>query len=73
MPKELAKEIREAFRWKEEGWGRMKVTMKVGNTEWKTSIWFDKKQDTYWFPIKAAIRKKENIELDKEIAVTVWL
>lgn len=73
FPKELSKEIRELFKWKEEGWGRMKVTLKVGSTEWKTSIWFDTKQETYWFPVKAAIRKKENIEENKDLKVCIWL
>jgi hypothetical protein len=75
MPEELAKEIRENFKWREEGWGRMKVTAKIGGSEWKTSIWFDTKHDTYLLPVKAEIRKKEKIEMEagKEIRITIWI
>jgi len=64
MPQGLAKEIRVMHKHQEEGWGRMKVTAKIGGSEWKTSIWFDTKNDTYLLPIKAAIRKKENIDME---------
>lgn len=71
LPKELSMKIRESFKCLEEGWGRMKVTAKIGNSEWRTSIWFDTKQDTYLLPLKAVIRKKENIVLDEDIAISI--
>ena len=71
LPKEIALEIRDSFKYLEEGWGRMKVTAKIGNSKWQTSIWFDTKQDIYLLPLKAAIRKKENIVLDKDIKISI--
>ena len=41
------------------------------NTQWQTAIWFDTKQDTYLLPLKAAVRKKECIELNKPLQVIV--
>ena len=73
IPKDLAKEIRVNHKHQEEGWGRMKATVKIGNTEWKTSIWFDTKNDTYLLPLKAEIRRKEKIEIDKDVEVTIWV
>jgi len=73
LPKELSIEIRDNFKWLEEGWGRMKVIAKIGNSEWQTAIWFDTKQDTYLLPLKAEIRKKENIVLDKEVEIIIWV
>ena len=75
MPEELAKEIRANFKWREEGWGRTKITAKIGGSEWKTSIWFDTKHDTYLLPVKAEIRKKEKIEMTegKEVKLTIWI
>ena len=75
MPEELAKEIRANFKWREEGWDRMKVTAKIGDSEWKTSIWFDTKHDTYLLPVKAQIRKKEKIEMAEgnEVKITIWI
>jgi len=51
----------------------MKVTAKTGNSEWKTAIWFDTKQDTYLLPLKSEIRKKEDIAPDKDIEITIWV
>ena len=73
LPKAISVEIRENFKWLEEGWGRMKITAKIGNSEWKTDIWFDTKQDTYLLPLKAVIRKKENIVLDKVVEITIYV
>ena len=73
MPQEMAREIRDNLRCIEEGWGRMKVTAKVGDTEWGTAIWFDTKENTYLMPIKAEIRKKERGEPGREIEVTIWI
>ncbi|MDL2239767.1 DUF1905 domain-containing protein [Bacteroidales bacterium OttesenSCG-928-L14] len=73
LPKEFSKEIRENLKFMEEGWGRLKITAKIGNSEWKTAIWFDTKHDTYLLPIKAEIRKKERIELDNEVDAIVWI
>jgi len=73
VPHELAKEIRNYLKSKEEGWGRLKATAKIGNTEWVTAIWFDTKMNTYLLPIKAEIRKKEKLELDKNIQTTIWI
>ncbi len=66
-------EIRSALKSEEEGWGRLKAVAKIGNTEWKTAIWFDSKNETYLLPLKAEVRKKENIEVGKNIEVAIWL
>ena len=73
LPKELASEIRENLKSQEQGWGRLKATAKIGNSKWKTAIWFDTKMDTYLLPLKAEIRKREFIEIGKSIEVNVWI
>ena len=71
LPKELATEIRDKFKSLEEGWGRMKVTAKLGESEWQTAIWFDTKQDTYLLPLKAKIRKQENVVLGEDVHIII--
>ena len=71
IPKDLSKEIREDFKYLEEGWGRMKVIAKLGSSEWQTAIWFDTKQDTYLLPLKAKIRKQEKVTLGKNVQVVI--
>src|SRR5690606_10536964 len=73
LPLEIAKEIRENLQWMEEGWGRLKAVAKIGETQWDTAIWFDTKHQTYILPLKATIRKKENIRADESVEVTVWV
>lgn len=73
LPKNLSSAIREAFKSLEEGWGRLKVTAKIGQTEWQTAIWFDTKQDTYLLPFKAVVRKKEKITEESMVTVNIWI
>lgn len=73
LPEKLAKEIRTNLKWQEEGWGRLKAVAKIGNSEWETAIWFDTKMKTYLLPLKAEIRKKEDIIEGKKEKITVWI
>lgn len=73
LPREVSEEIRLMRKWDEEGWGRLKVTAKIGDSEWKTAIWFDTKHETYLLPIKAEIRKKEKIEFGQHIQINIRL
>jgi len=73
LPKGMSKEIRSLLISEEEGWGRLKATAQIGNSEWKTAIWFDTKINTYLLPLKADVRKKESIEAGNKIDVVIWL
>ena len=73
LPKKLAQEIRNALKTEEEGWGRLKAKVKIGNSEWKTAIWFDTKMNTYLLPLKAEIRKKENLVIGKDVETVLWI
>ncbi len=73
LPTKLSQEIRMVFKMDEEGWGRLKVIAKIGSTEWKTAIWFDSKHNTYLLPLKADIRKKEQLVLNKTIETILWI
>ena len=73
LPKTLSVEIREHYKWQEEGWGRMKVVAGIGKTTWDTAIWFDTKMDTYILPIKAEIRKKLKLNINSSIDLEIWV
>ncbi len=73
LPKFISKEIRENLKWQEEGWGRMKAFAKIGEMTWETAIWFDTKKDTYLLPIKAEIRAKNNLDIQKNIEMNIWI
>jgi hypothetical protein len=44
------------------GWGSVRVSVKIGDTQWNTSIFPDSKSGTYLLPVKAEIRKKEKLK-----------
>lgn len=73
LPKDLSTIIRNENSWQEEGWGRLKATAQIGNSKWLTAIWFDTKQDTYLLPVKAAIRKQEQLSIHQELEVILTL
>lgn len=66
IPKKQAKEIKTLFGKHSKAWGSIPVTVAVGKTEWKTSLFPDKKKETYLLPLKLAVRETEGIT-DKDI------
>jgi hypothetical protein len=62
LPVEDANQIKFFSAGKHRGWGSIRVSVKMGKTEWQTSIFPDSKANSYLLPIKAEIRKKENIK-----------
>lgn len=71
ISKSSSKKIRALYKKSEEGWGRLKTTASIGNSSWKTSVWFDTKFDSYLLPVKASVRKKEKLAIGTFIMVTL--
>lgn len=49
------------------GWGMIPVNVRIGKTEWKTSLF--SKDGRYIVPIKTSVRKEENLEIGDEVTV----
>ena len=49
------------------GWGMIPVDVRIGKTEWKTSLF--PKDGRYIVPIKASVQKAENLELGDKVTV----
>jgi hypothetical protein len=49
------------------GWGMIPVAVRIGDTEWTTSLW--PKDGGYIVPLKAATRKVEDIEVGDVVEV----
>ena len=71
IPKKETEEINYYFSHVKRGWGSLPVIVTLGETTWKTSIFSDKKTDTYLLPLKIEIRKKENIKEGDEINFSI--
>jgi hypothetical protein len=77
LPQECAAEIsffsKALNGGKRTGWGSVRVTVQVGKTIWQTSLFPDSKNKSYVLPIKAAVRKAENIIDGQHVKVRVSL
>lgn len=71
VDKKKSKEIREKYATLKKGWGSIPVTVTLGKTTWNTSIFPDKKSETYLLPLKAEVRKKEHIVAKKKIMFSI--
>jgi len=71
LPKDMSEHITKMFGDKKRGWGSLPVTVLIGATSWDTSIFPDKKIGSYILPLKALVRKKEGIAVDKKIKVLI--
>ncbi len=71
IPEEMSKEIKQQFGDFKRGWGSLAVKVTLGKTVWETSIFPDKKLNAYLLPLKAEVRKKEKVEVNKQISFTL--
>ncbi len=67
IPVSTSKKITQIYEGMKKGWGSLPVKVTIGKTTWETSIFPDKKTGTYLLPLKAQVRKKENIQLEDNI------
>ena len=51
------------------GWGMIPVDVRIGQTGWKTSLF--PKDDRYIVPIKASVRKAENLEQGDSVTLQI--
>ncbi len=73
LPTEMATAINYFFSMEKRGWGSLPVEATIGSTTWKTSIFPDKKSNSYLLPLKAEVRKKEQMKDGSLISVAVKL
>lgn len=71
LPQALSGEIKTGFGNMKKGWGSIPVLVTVGKTTWQTSIFPDKKSQSYLLPMKLEIRKKEGIMDGDKVALCV--
>ena len=58
---------------KRRGFGSVKVSVRIGETSWNTSVFPDKNSGSYLLPIKASVRKAENVSAGDEVAFNLSL
>ena len=53
------------------GFGSIRVTVTLGKTKWKTSIFPDKHSGSYVLPLKSAVRRAEGIDAGDTVTITL--
>lgn len=67
ISKAKSAEIKKKFGAKQRGWSSLPVKVTLGKTSWKTSIFFERKSESYLLPVKAEVRRKEDITYGDEV------
>lgn len=63
VPKKFSDEIKEISEGMTNGFGSLKVEATIGKTTWRTSIFPDSKSGLFDLPLKAAVRKANNLDV----------
>ncbi|OCW58790.1 DUF1905 domain-containing protein [Hoeflea olei] len=58
VPENVSRQIR-FFAGKTNGFGSVRVTVRIGGSRWATSLFPDRKSGCFFLPVKAAVRKAE--------------
>lgn len=70
-PGDLSKQIRTIAGAKLNAFGSLRVTAAIGDTSWKSSLFFDTKADAFLLPVKAEVRRKAGVSVGDEVNVAV--
>lgn len=73
LPAELADEIRAQSAGTARPFGSLPVTVTIGRTSWTTSLFADTGADSYLLPVKADVRRREQLTAGDSVRVTLEL
>lgn len=67
VPAEQSRDIKDISGFVTYGWGVIPARVRIGKTEWKTSLF--PKDDRYIVPIKVSVRQAEKLEEGDQVTV----
>lgn len=67
VPDEPSRDIKEIANLVTYGWGVIPVTVRIGRTEWKTSLF--PKDGRYLVPIKVSVQRSERLMVGDQVAI----
>lgn len=73
LPKKDSQDIKAKQKGPRRGWGSVPVSVTIGKTTWRTSIFPDKRHSTYMLPVKAAVRAREGLRSGKVVRVRLTI
>ncbi len=67
VPDKQARDLKAVSGFVTYGWGMIPVTVRIGKTEWTTSLW--PKDGSYIVPLKASVRNAEKLKEGDEVTI----
>lgn len=67
VPEEESRYLKDVSGFVTYGWGMIPVRVRIGSTEWETSLW--PKDGRYVVPVKASVRQAEGLEVGDGVTV----
>jgi uncharacterized protein DUF1905 len=67
VPAKQSRELQAILGFVTYGWGMIPANIRIGKTEWRTSLF--PKDGRYIVPIKASVRKAENLEEGDKVTI----
>ena len=71
IAKNHSQDIKKKYGAIAKGFGSIPVEVTLGKTKWFTSIFPDKRSGTYLLPLKASVRKKEDVLAEDAISFSI--
>lgn len=71
LPFDVADEIDDHAPAARAGFGSVPVEVTVGESTWETSVFPDKRRESFVLPMKAAIRRAEAIDEGDDVVITL--
>jgi len=75
VPEDISKKIKEMQKERlRRGWGAVYAKAKIKKSEWVTSIFPDRRSNTYLLPLKKQIRYQENLYdgIEINVSIEIW-
>lgn len=69
LPPEVGETILEVVDGATNGWGSVRVDVRIGQTRWRTSIFPTGPDGAYIVPVKRAVRTAEGLDVDAIVKV----
>lgn len=73
LPKRTSMQIRVASGPLRSAWGSIRVAARIGATRWQTSIFPDRRRNAYLLPVKAEVRRREQLVEGRTIMLELEL
>ena len=71
LPPELSRQVDDSLTAPPRGFGSVRVEVTVGGSTWRTSLFPSKPLDTYVLPVKKAVRRAEELDVEDVATFTI--